>query len=63
MLVISTPGGTCSPHMNLISRVLPQPVSPIIITGISHLQNTKIMKKMPELALMHQGNMFKLVPM
>ena len=30
-------GPVCKPHMYRIKRVLPQPVSPITITGILHL--------------------------
>jgi hypothetical protein len=37
MFLSWTPGGQCKSHMNLIKRVLPQPVSPMIITGIPHL--------------------------
>lgn len=42
IFLTSTPGGCCSEHINLISRVFPHPVSPIIITGILHLKK-KIM--------------------
>ena len=37
-LFSSTPAGFCKSHMKRIRRVFPQPVSPIMITGMPHLQ-------------------------
>ena len=33
-----TPAGFCKSHMKRIRRVFPQPVSPMMITGMPHLQ-------------------------
>ena len=38
MFSTASPGISCKEHINLIRRVFPHPVSPIIITGISHLK-------------------------
>ena len=35
-------GPACRPHMYRMRRVLPQPVSPITITGMLHLQMLKL---------------------
>ena len=35
-------GPACKPHMYRMRRVLPQPVSPITITGMLHLQILKL---------------------
>ena len=32
------PGPDCNPHMYRIRQVLPQPVSPMMTTGIPHLE-------------------------
>ena len=38
-------GPACRPHMYRMRRVLPQPVSPITITGMLHLQMLKLRSK------------------
>lgn len=38
--------GSCSKHMNRIKRVFPHPVSPMMITGISHLEQQRVCNKL-----------------
>ena len=37
-MFLGPPGPDCKPHMYRIRQVFPQPVSPIMTTGMPHLQ-------------------------
>ena len=44
-MFLGPPGPDCKPHMNRIRLVFPQPVSPIMTTGIPHLQMYQCKRK------------------
>ena len=44
-MFLGPPGPDCKPHMNRIREVFPQPVSPIMTTGIPHLRMYQCKKR------------------